>query len=122
MSANRCNGTAAQQGSSGVLKHEYLFSEVTKMVREYLVTYKDRSSKVVEFRSPEEVRAAVDLELREEGMADEELLKLCRKVLELSVHTGERGHPHTLTPSLPHPFTPQPTLGSTTSCLQVWMR
>lgn len=43
---------------------------------------------VVEFKQPKELQALLDLSLRQEGATDEEMLELCRKALQYSVHTN----------------------------------
>lgn len=77
--------------SKPCLKHEELFTNVVALVKEYLLRREEKSTKVIEFNSPEELRKLVDFEVRDEGIDDDKLLGLCRSVLKYSVHTR---HPH----------------------------
>ena len=67
-----------------------LYDRVTELIRDYLRRYEDRNSKVVEFRTPAELRNLVDLTLPDEGVQEDEIMDLCRKTLQYSVHVGER--------------------------------
>ena len=44
--------------------------------------------KVVDFKSPTELRKLMNFDLPEEGVSDETILQLCRTALDYSVHTG----------------------------------
>ena len=45
--------------------------------------------KVVDFKSPDELRKLMNFDLPEEGVSDETILQLCRTALDYSVHTGK---------------------------------
>ena len=47
--------------------------------------------KVVDFKSPTELRKLMNFDLPEEGVSDETILQLCRTALDYSVHTGSYG-------------------------------
>lgn len=57
------------------------------MVAEYLRVFEQRESKVIEFRSPGELRSLVDMTLPEEGQSEEAVLQCCRDALKYSVNT-----------------------------------
>jgi glutamate/tyrosine decarboxylase-like PLP-dependent enzyme len=65
-----------------------LFDAVVELVQEFLASSQDRASKVVDFKQPEELQAMLDLSLRQEPASREEVLQLCRKALQYSVHTA----------------------------------
>ena len=43
---------------------------------------------MIDFKSPGEIQQLIDLKLYNDGIDDDTILALCRKVLEYSVHTG----------------------------------
>ncbi len=46
-------------------------------------------TKVIDFKTPEELRKLIDLKLQDGGIGDEEILGLCRTVLKYCVNTCE---------------------------------
>ena len=64
-----------------------LYREVTAMVADYLRTHEERESKVIEFRSPAQLRELVDLSLPEEAQSEEVVLQACRDALKYCVNT-----------------------------------
>jgi glutamate/tyrosine decarboxylase-like PLP-dependent enzyme len=83
---------ANQSGSYGYTRDTgSLFDAVTALVKEYLTRYSDRSKKVIEFHTPEEISQLVDLTLPEQGLPDEDIIAQCKAVMKYSVQTG---HPY----------------------------
>lgn len=72
-----------------VVDTDRLYREVTAMVSEYLRVHEQRESKVIEFRSPAELRELVDLSLPEEAQSEEVVLQACKDALKYCVHTCE---------------------------------
>jgi hypothetical protein len=80
---------ANQSGSYGYTRDTGpLFDAVTALVKEYLTRYSDRSKKVIEFHTPEEISQLVDLTLPEQGLPDEDIIAQCKAVMKYSVQTG----------------------------------
>jgi len=50
---------------------------------------RDRSNPVVRFATPDELRQNVNLGIPKDGLGHNELLKLCEKVFDYNVFTGE---------------------------------
>ena len=74
-----------------VVDTDKLYGEVTAMVAEYLRTHEQRESRVIEFRSPAQLRELVDLSLPEEAQSEEVVLQACRDALKYCVNTCECG-------------------------------
>ena len=74
-----------------------LYREVTAMVGEYLTRQERRDSKVIDFKSPTQLRDLVDLTLPEEATSDEVVLQTCRDALQYCVHTCKLATPLFLT-------------------------
>lgn len=51
------------------------------------------ADQVCEWRSPEELKELLDLELRDGGESESEVLKRCRDAIRYSVKTGEHPAP-----------------------------
>ncbi len=63
-----------------------LFDRVNELIKEYLHKYESRDSKVLEFKTPTELKKLVDLSLPNEGVGEDEIIDLCKKTLDYSVH------------------------------------
>ena len=74
-----------------------LYREVTAMVGEYLTRQERRDSKVIDFKSPTQLRDLVDLTLPEEATSNEVVLQTCRDALQYCVHTCKLATPLLLT-------------------------
>ena len=79
--------------SAAVIDTDRLYREVTAMVGEYLSKQERRDSKVIEFRSPAELRELVDLTLPEEATSEKVVLQTCRDALQYCVHTCKLATP-----------------------------
>ncbi len=66
-----------------------LYDKVTELIKGSLREQEDRSSKVLEFHTPSELRKLVDVTLPDEGVEEDEIVDLCKKTLQYCVHVGE---------------------------------
>uniref|UniRef100_A0A915N6B2 Glutamate decarboxylase n=1 Tax=Meloidogyne javanica TaxID=6303 RepID=A0A915N6B2_MELJA len=64
---------------------------IVELLLGYIKEENDRSTKVLEFHQPEEMAKLIDLNIPEDPMSLNELIKSCSEVLRLGVRTG---HPH----------------------------
>lgn len=75
------------------LYHEKFFKTcVDEILNLALFGGTDRSSKVLHFRSPEDMEKILDLKVKEESDSDEKLLELLRQVIKYSVKVGHPFH------------------------------
>ena len=62
--------------------------EMVKILKDFVHQTYDRTSKVVNFRSPNEILKEVDLEIKDHSSDLRELVDVTKQVLDLSVKTG----------------------------------
>ncbi|KAI6216733.1 Glutamate decarboxylase 1 [Aphelenchoides fujianensis] len=62
--------------------------EVVNVLLDYIKELNDRSSKILEFHHPDEVKKLIDLSIPEKPLPLDSLLKSCQEVLKLGVKTG----------------------------------
>ena len=85
----RVKKMANQKGCFGYTRDlSGLYDAIVSLSKEYLLKYEKRDSKVIEYRTPNEINQLIDFTLPEEGISDEEIIEQCKSVLEYSVHTG----------------------------------
>lgn len=68
---------------------DQLYKAVCEIIADYLRTYESRESKVIEFQTPDAVRALVDVRVPEEGQGEEVIIAAIKDVLRYSVRTGK---------------------------------
>ena len=62
--------------------------EMVKILKTFVHETYDRTSKVIDFKTPDEILKEVDLEIKEHSSDLPELIDVTKKVLDLSVKTG----------------------------------
>ncbi|OQV14809.1 Acidic amino acid decarboxylase GADL1 [Hypsibius exemplaris] len=70
-------------------------SLIRKMVEILLAEWESQSKgegKIIDFHMPDELKKLFKLELLEAGTPDEELLPICRSIVDLSLHAGHPGY------------------------------
>ncbi|XP_065053236.1 acidic amino acid decarboxylase GADL1-like [Rhopilema esculentum] len=97
-SHNQCEGLEGKtfkdmlpwSGENSEVTDEFIQKTVEILTNFIHETY-NRDSKVIDFRSPEDVVKEIDFEVKDDGANLNELLNVSKKALDLSVKTG---HPH----------------------------
>ncbi|KAK3092362.1 hypothetical protein FSP39_001932 [Pinctada imbricata] len=82
------NGTT--NGGMGVTENqtEFLDRLYTMMINDVFIGSRKREARVVNFKHPKELEKTIDLQLNEDETKDEDLLKICKDVIQYSVKTG----------------------------------
>lgn len=104
MSSNMKNGLIINNNNNNNMEHErymslpnrakhekFLRSFIDEVIQLAVFEGTDRSNKVLEWKSPEEMLHLVDLQLKNEPDSDEKLMELMRDTIKYSVKTG---HPY----------------------------
>ena len=68
---------------------DVFIDQMVDVLKSYVHDTHDRESKVIDFKSPTEVKNEIDVELKDEGASLGELIDVAKKALDLSVKTGE---------------------------------
>ena len=64
--------------------------EMVNILKNFLHETHDRSSKVINFKSPDEILKELDLDITEHSTELHELIDVTKKILDLSVKTGKK--------------------------------
>ena len=64
--------------------------EMVNIFKDFVHDTYDRSSKVIDFKSPDEILKEMDLDITEHSTKLHELVDVTKKILDLSVKTGEK--------------------------------
>ena len=82
------NGHCKQNGSGSDDRTEFLDELFEMMKKDVFIGSRDRNARVVNFKHPAELEKMLDLHLDQETQ-DQDLLKICKDVIQYSVKTGE---------------------------------
>ena len=74
-------------GDDTAVTDEFI-DEMVKVLKTFVHQTYDRASKIIQFRSPDEILKEVDLDIKEDSSELHELIDVTRKVLDFSVKTG----------------------------------